>query len=118
MKIQFVESSLRENKRYTAEVTRYSLNEEQRIFRLYVRIDKEVAQLEYMKKMELNMSIDSNFAIFCNEMGVFTESGEVELNDLIGKKIIVWLKRGKDDRLYVSKILLDKKFYESQEEEK
>lgn len=115
MKIQFVKPKVQANKRYQGEISKYTLDEEHKVFRVYVTLDKEPL-IEFMKRFELDKNRGSAFARFCEEMYVFNEDdGTAELDELEGLRVIVRLKKGRDEKFYVGEIQLDEKYYEEQE---
>ncbi len=116
MKISFVKPEVKAGKRYRGEITRYATDEEYKVLRVYVVLDRE-PQIEFMKRFEGCQNIDSPFARFCYDMGIYMDDDSVELDELKGLRVKVKLKEGNDKRLYVNEIQLDEKFYETQYEE-
>lgn len=114
MRIHFVKPEVREGKKYRGEISRFTLDATHKIFRVYVILDQE-PQLEFMKRFEVEQNTDSAFATFCREMGIYTEDDTAELDELEGTRVIVKLKRGREEKLFIEKIQLDEKYYEEHE---
>ena len=107
--IKFVKPNVKEGKKYKGEVTRYDFNEGQKVLRIYVALDK-VSNCEFMKKVDVNLDINSTFANFCLDMGIYFEDDSADLDELIGSRVVVMLKQGSDGKYYVNKMQLDEDF--------
>lgn len=115
MEIEFIKPKVFVGKRYYGEITRFKPNGEQTALFIFVRLDDE-PNLEFMKRFDADMSIQSHLANFCRDMGVFTSERTADLTGLIGTRVIVRLTRY-NEKLYVNKIWLDEEFYSSDEED-
>lgn len=107
--IKFVKPNVKEGKKYKGEISRYEFHEEFKVLRIYVVLDK-VANVEFMKRVDVDFSVGSVFATFCINMGIYFEDDTADLDELIGSKVIVVLKKGSDDKYYINKIQLDKEY--------
>jgi len=116
MKLKFVIPNLKEGKRYKGVISRYTVDKEKTVLRVYVIIDKEPS-LEFMKRMDIDLNINSNFALFCSNMKIFTEENEVDLDRLLDIRVIVQLQKGRDDMLYIDRCRLDQHYYQQEEGE-
>lgn len=117
MKIEFVKPEVQAGKEYKGEITRYKLDERNRAFRGFIVLDKE-PQIEFMKRIDIDWEVNSAFAAFCCEMGIYTEDDDsAELDELIDTRVIAVLKKGEDGKLYVGKIQLDEEYYQEQDAE-
>lgn len=110
MEIAFTSPKVRAGGRYHGEITRYTTNGDQTALYVFVTLDDEPEQ-EYMQYFKLDMGIHSHLAEFCNEMCIITRGLTVELDDMLGRRVVVRIGRFKD-RLYVSKIWLDEDCYD------
>lgn len=115
MEIQFYKPRVFAGKRYHGEITRFKPNSEQTALFIFVRLDDE-PNMEFMKRFEADMSIQSHLADFCRAIQVFTSERTADLKEAIGTRVIVRLTRY-NEKLYVDKIWLDEEFYSSDEEE-
>lgn len=115
MKLRFIQPKVREGKKYKGIISRYDIDKRRGILRLYVVLDKEPS-LEFMKRLDIDLNINSNFALFCSNMQIFTEEDEVELEELVDTRVIACLRRGRDDMLYIDRCVLDEEYYSTQED--
>ena len=115
MNIQFIKPEVKTGKKYRGKILRYTLDEERKVFRLYVVLDRE-PEIEFMKRFDVDQNVGSAFALFCNDMGIYMEDDTVELDELEGIHVIVKLKKGRNEKLYIQEILLDVKYYQAQKE--
>lgn len=117
MKIEFVKPEVRVGKEYKGEIVRYKLDERHKAFRVYVILDKE-PKIEFMKRIDIDWEVNSAFAVFCCEMGIYSEDdNSAELEELIGTRVIAVLNKGEDEKLYIGDIQLDEAYYQEQDEE-
>ena len=115
MKIQFVTPTVEGGKKYRGEISRYTIDKEQGVCRVYVVLDRE-QNLEFMKRFEFNLMKGSEFFKFCDEIWIGDEDGTVELDDMKGIRVIVKLRKGRNEKYYVKEIKLDEKYYEQEEQ--
>lgn len=115
MEIEFIKPRVFAGKRYHGEITRFKLNSEQTALFIFVRLDDE-PNMEFMKRFEADMSIQSHLADFCRAMEVFCGERRADLKGVIGRRVIVRLSRY-NKKLYVDKIWLDEEYYSSDEED-
>lgn len=115
MEIQFHKPQVFAGKRYHGEITRYKLNSEQTALFIFVRLDDE-PNMEFMKRFDADMSIQSHLADFCREMEVFCGERRADLKEILGRRVIVRLSRY-NKKLYVDKIWLDEEFYSSDDDD-
>lgn len=116
MKIQFITPKVEEEKKYRGEISRYTIDKEQGVCRVYVVLDRE-QNLEFMKRFDFNMMKGSDFARFCDDIWIYDEDDTVELDNMKGIRVIVKLKKGRNEKYYVKDIKLDEKYYHEQEEQ-
>ena len=114
MQIQFIKPELKAGKKYKGEIARYTVDEQHRVFRVYVILDQE-PQVEFMKRIELDQNADSAFAMFCCDMDIYMDDDTVELDDMEGLRVKVKLKKGRDGKLYIEQIKVCEKEYQEQE---
>lgn len=115
MEIEFIKPRVFAGKRYHGEITRFQLNSERTALFIFVRLDNEPS-MEFMKRFDADISIQSRLFDFCREIRVLTGERTADLKEAIGTRVIVRLTRY-NEKLYVEKIWLDKEFYSSDEEE-
>lgn len=119
MKIGFIRPRVKEGKDYTGVITKYTVDEEQKVCRIYVQLDIEPQEV-FMKRFELSHKANSAVAMFCYHMGIYNEYDDtVELDELIGIRVIVKLKKGRNGQLFIEEIELDGEYaeWEGQDEE-
>ena len=110
MKLKFIEPNIKEGRRYHGEISRYSINDKKKSVYIFAVIDDE-PEMEFMKRFEYNLSIYSQFADFCENMCIFTDDLEVDLNELIGRKVFLRLVEV-DRKMYINEIWLDEDYYD------
>lgn len=112
MQIKFVKPEVKAGKEYKGEIARYKMDEKNKAFRVFVVLDKE-PQIEFMKRIDIDWEVNSAFAAFCYEMGIYSEDDDLaELDELTGTRVIAVLNKGEDGKLYVGKIQLDEEYYQ------
>lgn len=117
MQIKFVKPEVKAGKEYKGEITRYKFDEKNRAFRIFVVLDKE-PQIEFMKRIDIDWEVNSAFAAFCCEMGIYVEDDDsAELDELVGTRVIAVLNKGEDGKLYVGEVQLDEVYYQEQNTE-
>lgn len=116
MQIEFVKPSIQAGRSYRGEISRYTTNRSKTALYVFVVIDEE-PELEFMKKFDADMSIFSQLADFCADMDIFLDELIADLEQLKGRRVIVRLKRGRNQKLYVEKIRLDEEYYSEEDEE-
>lgn len=117
MKIKFVKPEVRANKEYRGEIVRYKLDERNKVFRVYVALDKE-PRVEFMKRIDIDWEVNSTFADFCCKMEIYVEDDDsADLEELIGIRVVAVLNKGEDGRFYVGDIQLDESYYQELDEE-
>ena len=114
MKVKFVIPKLKSGKEYKGQIRRYTVDEERKIFRIFVVLDK-VPELEYMKKFDYDLNARSELGEFCDNMLVLSEDGLVDFDELEGLPVIVKLKKGTTGKLYINEIWLDEEIFEQGE---
>lgn len=114
MEIEFIKPRVFAGKRYHGEITRFQLNSERTALFIFVRLDNEPS-MEFMKRFDADISIQSRLFDFCRDMQIFTGERTADLKELEGRRVIVRLTRY-NEKLYVDKIWLDEEFYSSDEE--
>lgn len=67
-------------------------------------------EVEFMKRFDAEISIHSRLADFCDNMQIFTGGVTADLDQLIGKKVLLRLTR-KNRKLYIDKLWLDEEYY-------
>lgn len=115
MEIEFIRPRVFAGKRYHGEITRFKLNSERTALFIFVRLDNEPS-MEFMKRFDADISIQSRLFDFCQDMQIFTGERTADLKELEGRRVIVRLTRY-NGKLYVDKIWLDEAYYSSDEEE-
>lgn len=69
MELEFIKPKVFAGKRYHGEITRFKPNREQTALFIFVRLDDE-PNMEFMKRFDADMSIQSHLADFCRAMKV------------------------------------------------
>lgn len=115
MEIEFIKPKVQAGRRYHGEITRYAPNRSQTALYVFVTIDDE-PELEFMKRFDADMSIHSRLADFCDNMQIFTGELTADLNELIGRRVLLRLTR-KNRKLYIDKLWLDEEYYNSDDDE-
>ena len=111
MQLKFKNCKVREGKRYFGEITRYKLSPDQRILYVYVVIDGEPDSVEFKKRIEVDLNARSFFAKFCEDLAIYLDDETVELDELVGTRVVLWLRKYKGG-LYVDRMRLDEEYYE------
>lgn len=113
--VKFVIPKVKENVRYRGEIIDYSVDAERYILRIYVTIDKELS-IRFMKRVDVELERGSYFHNLCNWLGMLNDDGEADLDLLIGTRVVVTLKQGRNEKFYINKIKLDEQYYQEQQE--
>ena len=116
MELEFIKPRVQAGRRYHGEITKYTPNRTQTALYVFVTIDDE-PELEFMKRFDADMSIHSQLADFCDNMRIFTGELTADLNELIGRRVILRLTR-KNRKLYIDKLWLDEEYYDLDDEDK
>jgi len=112
--IKFITPNVKENTRYRGNIIDYTVDAERYILRIYVTINRE-PEVRFMKRVDIELEINSYFYSLCNELGVLNDDGTADLDLLIDTKVLVTLKQGNDEKFYINKIKRDEQHYQEQE---
>lgn len=115
MKIDFIKPQVKAGRRYHGEITRYTPNRNQTALYVFATIDDE-PELEFMMRLDADRSIHSRLADFCDEMRIFNGERTADLNELVGRRVLLRLTQ-KNRKFYIDKMWLDEEYYDLDDEE-
>lgn len=111
-------AALKERVLYRGVVNRYKAGSSRLV--IFVILDKD-PDVEYLKSIKVSTSENSVFAKLAEELALIDEMGCVDTDYLDDLHVLVTLRKGKDDNLYINKIRIDEEYYdelnENEEEE-
>lgn len=105
MIIKFHNLKIKQDVEYNGIVTDVQVDEERGRIRIFVTLE-EVPGEPYMKSIQFSRSRNGQAGRFFDELGLMDSKGNVELNDLLNKEVIVTLSQGKDSYWYVDQLWL------------
>ena len=114
MKIRLKSSGIRTGKPYSGFITRHIADDSRLL--VYVELDKEKGH-EYVYILPIDVSMNSQFGNFARKMKIVDEHSVADTEELDGIAVVVVLKKGKDNNIYVSCMEVNYEYYENLEDE-
>ena len=110
MKIEIKGKKLKEGVRYHGVISDYKQIESRLIISVRFNTDPETI---YIKSIQINESVNSSFARFAEDLDIIDEEGNADTDYLDGMHIIANLQRGYDGCLYIDRMIIDDKYYDT-----
>ena len=104
---------LKEHIWYTGVISRYRESSSKLI--IYVILDED-PDVEYIKSVRINKSINSPLARVAEDLNLVDEYGCFDSEELEDTRVKATLRKGKDDTLFINKICYDDDYYDSLDE--